>query len=99
MSEVLEQDIELLQKLATTFKDRGGDFHMFDAVIYELCEASIIEPPIAALIQDVWDGKEIQECENCSEFTTRITVEKESGYKLCTECIEWEIKYERKSNG
>jgi hypothetical protein len=88
--EILEMNLGTMQKLSENLKQHQGSFGQFDGIIYELIEEGLLEPQAGKFTRDIWDGKEVLECEDCREFKTGIDQREDCGLLLCPECFALE---------
>jgi hypothetical protein len=88
--EMLEINLGTMAKVADSLKSRQGTFAQFDGVIYELIEEAILEADAGKYVREIWDGKEILECEDCREWSPDIEQREDSGLLLCPKCFELE---------
>jgi hypothetical protein len=88
--DIRELNLDTMTKLAETIKQKEGTFSQFDGVIYELIEAGLFEAESGNFGRAVWDGKTVEECEECEEITTDLMLEQNSGLKMCSGCFEEE---------
>jgi hypothetical protein len=87
---LLENNLDTMAKLAEGLKDRGSDYRVFDFVIYQLIEEGLIEAEAGNFGREVWQGKELAECDGCQEFSADLTVNEDAGLVFCPTCNEEE---------
>ena len=88
--DILELNIDTMTKLADTLRQKGGTFSQFDGVIYELIEAGLFEAESGNFGRAIWEGKTVEECQECEEITTDLMLEENSGLRMCQRCFEEE---------
>ena len=86
--ELLEQNLGTMERLAKSLQQREGTLSQFDGLIYELIEEGIFEAEAGNFARDIWDGKEVAECESCEEFWAELSTDENSGLKMCHRCLE-----------
>ena len=86
--DIRELNLETMGKIAETLKGKDGTFSQFDGVIYELIEAGLLEAESGNYGRAIWEGKTIEECEECEEITTDLMLEQNSGLRMCSGCYE-----------
>jgi hypothetical protein len=87
--DIRELNLETMEKIAGTLRE-GGTFAQFDRIMYELIEAGLFEAESGNYGRAVWEGKTIEECEECEEITTDLSLEENSGLRMCAKCYEEE---------
>ena len=88
--EMLEINLGTMAKLAENLKQNQGTFAQFDGIIYELIEEALLEAEAGKFVREVWDGKEITECEDCREFSPDTEQREDNGLILCPKCYNLE---------
>ena len=88
--EMLEINLGTMAKLAENLKQHQGTFGQFDGLIYELIEEALLEADAGKFTREIWDGKEILECEDCREFSPDIEQREDNGLLLCPKCFALE---------
>jgi hypothetical protein len=88
--EMLEINLGTMAKLAENLKQHQGTFGQFDGIIYELINESVLEAEAGKFVREVWDGKEVLECEDCLEWSPDIKQREDSGLQLCPKCFDLE---------
>ena len=82
----MESNINTMQRLAESLQTRKATFEHFDGVIFDLIEEGILEAEAGNFVRDVWDGKEVLQCDGCAEFSSNTKETEEAGIILCNDC-------------